>query len=86
MWKALGLASRTGLLIVPAPKGRGVSLCESVLEVAPDASRDVVASLSVRRYLYPNGARSDERRVREIVERWGYEYVPLSSGYHCQVG
>lgn len=79
MYRALSYVRLTGLLIVHNAQIRGIQLNGLVLEVGPDGSRDQVATIGVRRYLYPSG-RSDERHVRQAVESLGYAYVPVASG------
>jgi hypothetical protein len=84
MFRALALCSKTGLLIVRVME-RGVRVHNHQIEIGPDASRDVVATIAVRRFLDQLDGDASEPRVRAVVEELGYDYVPVSSGLHPNI-
>jgi len=74
--QARNLAREIGLFVIPIEESGVARLVRGVLEVGPDASPDVIATIACRRQLEIDGLHATEAAVRELVEAFGFEYVP----------
>jgi hypothetical protein len=73
--QARNLAREIGLFVMPIEESGVARLVRGVLEVGPNASPDVIATIACRRQLEIDGLRG-EAAVRELVEALGFAYVP----------
>lgn len=69
------MARDADLFVVPVAEYGAVRVVDGVLEVGPSASPDAIATVALRRQLAMAGEK-DEAAVRELVEGFGYRYVP----------
>jgi hypothetical protein len=72
---ARNLARDADLFVVPVEDYGAVRVNRGVLEVGPNASHDAIATVACRRQLQLDGI-TDEASVRELVERFGFNYEP----------
>lgn len=73
----MGIARQAQLLLMPVREIGVVRRVGSVLEVGPLASADEIATVSCRCMLARTGAHA-EAAVLDLVERYGFAYVPAS--------
>lgn len=71
----MGIARAADLVMMPVADVGAVRRVGGVLEIGPLASPDAIATASCRCILARDGVH-DEMEVMDLVERYGFDYVP----------